>query len=319
MDSNLYVNPLDKSLENSPAIPSMPIQNQKMSAVKKSASGDTGLRSLGSTPIEEKSFRPLQSADKGSRNSLDESPGPRKPRTRFQLRKSSVRDAGFLFQIPRPQRTGDNQRCSQDSLEKRSKAGRGLASAARILNQHLFGDNPGRNSTSKSSLSVDSIDSRDTATPQLVEPHRRSRSILKKADSCGNGRSKEVDPESERLISDNGSGVFDLSNYSPVLTAGNKLQNKRSKMQSTAYQQELDRTRSFKSQLLKLESIVNKPGDTAQINQVPLYICPPPPPIDSVNFSPTEETHLLSVLGNLDAIPTQVSCQYRNDRTRPTT
>lgn len=110
-------------------------------------------------------------------------------------------------------------------------------------------------------------------------------------------------------------------------------------MQSTAYQQELDRTRSFKSQLLKLESIVNKPGDTAQINQVslfrfqlsgpqkknaicwqvPLYICPPPPPIDSVNFSPTEETHLLSVLGNLDAMPTQVSCQYRNDRTRPTT
>lgn len=62
--------------------------------------------------------------------------------------------------------------------------------------------------------------------------------------------------------------MFDLSNYSPVLTAGNKLQNKRSKMQSTAYQQELDRTRSFKSQLLKLESIVNKPGDTAQINQV---------------------------------------------------
>lgn len=207
MDSNLYVNPLDKSLESSPAIPSMPTQNQKMSAVKKSASGDTGLRSLGSTPIEDKSFRPLQSADKGSRNSLDESPGPRKPRTRFQLRKSSVRDAGFLFQIPRP------QRCSQDSLEKRSKAGRGLASAARILNQHLFGDNPGsprsgRNSTSKSSLSVDSIDSRDTATPQLVEPHRRSRSILKKADSCGNGRSKEVDPESERLISDNGSGQF---------------------------------------------------------------------------------------------------------------
>lgn len=213
MDSNLYVNPLDKSLESSPAIPSMPAQNQKMSAVKKSASGDTGLRSLGSTPIEEKSFRPLQSADKGSRNSLDESPGPRKPRTRFQLRKSSVRDAGFLFQIPRPQRTGENQRCSQDSLEKRSKAGRGLASAARILNQHLFGDSPGsprsgRNSTSKSSLSVDSIDSQ-----QLVEPYRKSRSILKKADSCGNGRSKDVDPESERLISDNGSGEFYTNLY----------------------------------------------------------------------------------------------------------
>ncbi|CAG9761526.1 unnamed protein product [Ceutorhynchus assimilis] len=311
--SNLYINPMDKS--NSPPILS---QNQRMPAVKKSASGDTALRSLGSTPVDEKVA--FQSMDRGSRTSLDGSPGPRKPKTRFQLRKSSAREAGFLFQLPRPQsRSGESQqRSSQDSLEKRSKQpfmqGKGLASAARILNHHLFGDNQGKNSTSKSSLSVDSTDSRDTATPQM-EP-KRSRSILKKADSCGNGRNKE-DPESERLLSDNGSGIFDRSNFSP-LAQPNKLHNKRSKMQSSAYQQELDRTRSFKSQLLRLDDIINKPGDSAQINQVPLYICPPPPPIDSVDFSPTEETHLLSVLGTLDTISTtpQVSCQFnKNERT----
>ncbi|ENN79773.1 hypothetical protein YQE_03829, partial [Dendroctonus ponderosae] len=197
MDSNLYINPLDKSLENSPAIPPIPSQNQKISGVKKSASGDTALRSLGSTPLEEKvGFRPLQNVgDRGSRSSLDGSPGPRKQKTRFQLR------------------TAETQRSSQDSLEKRNKQGfapgKGLASAARILNHHLFGDNPGsprsgRNNTSKSSLSVDSIDSRETATPQK-ESNRKSRSILKKADSCGNGRGRDVDPESERLLSDNGS------------------------------------------------------------------------------------------------------------------
>ncbi|KAH1010571.1 hypothetical protein HUJ05_004846 [Dendroctonus ponderosae] len=330
MDSNLYINPLDKSLENSPAIPPIPSQNQKISGVKKSASGDTALRSLGSTPLEEKvGFRPLQNVgDRGSRSSLDGSPGPRKQKTRFQLHKFSAKEAGFFFQIPRPQlRTAETQRSSQDSLEKRNKQGfapgKGLASAARILNHHLFGDNPGsprsgRNNTSKSSLSVDSIDSRETATPQK-ESNRKSRSILKKADSCGNGRGRDVDPESERLLSDNGSGIFDLSNYSPVPQL-NKLQAKRSKMQSSAYQQELDRTRSFKSQLLRLENIVNKPSDSAQINQAPLYICPPPPPVDSVNFSPTEETHLLSVLGTLDTMSSsQVSCHYRNDGSNPTT
>ncbi|XP_050301644.1 potassium voltage-gated channel protein Shab [Anthonomus grandis grandis] len=321
--SNLYINPLDKSTESSPAIPPIPSQNQRMPSVKKSASGDTALRSLGSTPVDEKlTFRPLQNVERGSRSSLDGSPGPKKQKTRFQLRKSSVREAGFLFQIPRPHSRSEGQRCSQDSLEKRSKS-KGLASAARILNHHLFGESPGsprsgKNNTSKSSLSVDSLDSRETTTPQTVETNRRSRSILKKADSSGNGRSKEVDPESERLISDNGSGSFDGTNYSPILQP-NKLQNKRSKMQSSAYQQELDRTRSFKTQLLRLDDVRGKSDSAAQINEVPLYICPPPPPIDS--FSPTEETHLLSVLGTIENVSSnpQVSSQYKIDRRHPTT
>ncbi|KAF7264197.1 hypothetical protein GWI33_000478, partial [Rhynchophorus ferrugineus] len=34
---------------------------------------------------------------------------------------------------------------------------------------------------------------------------------------------------------------------------------------------------------------------------VPLYICPPPPPMDEANYSPTEETRLLPGLSSLGA------------------
>lgn len=64
----------------------------------------------------------------------------------------------------------------------------------------------GKEGGSKSSLSVDSIDSRTSPT---LDQHRRSKSILKKSDSSGhhhrNGRS--TDPETEKLISDNTSGA----------------------------------------------------------------------------------------------------------------
>jgi hypothetical protein len=65
----------------------------------------------------------------------------------------------------------------------------------------------GKEGGSKSSLSVDSIDSRTSPT---LDQHRRSKSILKKSDSSGhhhrNGRSS-TDPETEKLISDNTSGA----------------------------------------------------------------------------------------------------------------
>jgi hypothetical protein len=78
---------------------------------------------------------------------------------------------------------------------------------------------PGKEGRSKSSLSVDSIDSRTSPT---LDQHRRSKSILKKSDSSGhhhrNGRSS-TDPETEKLISDNTSGVSVSDNggtgYSP--------------------------------------------------------------------------------------------------------
>lgn len=80
IDSNLYVNPLDKSGENSPTTQ---IALTRTAGVKKSASGDTALRSLGTSPVDEifKGFGPLE---RGSRVSLNDSPLPRQRRTRFQ-------------------------------------------------------------------------------------------------------------------------------------------------------------------------------------------------------------------------------------------
>ncbi|XP_030759910.1 uncharacterized protein LOC115885220 [Sitophilus oryzae] len=321
-DSNLYVNPLDKSTDNSPTAqpPPVPPPPQRMPTVKKSASGDTALRSLGASPDDEQgSFGAFgQIIDRGSRVSLNDSPGPKHRKTRFQSSR------------PRTRFGEAQKQDSQESLDKRKKISlipsRGLASATRILNQHLFGYNlggsrAGKNGGSKSSLSVDSMDSRGTTSPQL-EHHRKSKSILKKADSGGSGRGREIDPESERLISDNGSGVFDMGpDYSPSPPPSRlSLRTRSSKSQSTAYQQELERNRTLKSQLFLLDDIMNKDGEnirkgipSAEVNQVPLYICPPPPPMDEANYSPTEETQLLSGLGSFGATSTPpVSCRHPN-------
>lgn len=80
IDSNLYVNPLDKSGDNSPVTAAPP---GRVSGVKKSASGDTALRSLGTSPMDE-AFRDFGPLDRGSRVSLNDSPLPKNRRTRFQ-------------------------------------------------------------------------------------------------------------------------------------------------------------------------------------------------------------------------------------------
>lgn len=85
-DSNLYVNPLDKSTDNSPVQPSVVGFGRSgggvSTGVKKSASGDTALRSLGASPMDE-AFRPF-GIDRGSRGSLNDSPLPKHRKTRFQ-------------------------------------------------------------------------------------------------------------------------------------------------------------------------------------------------------------------------------------------
>ncbi|XP_063920864.1 potassium voltage-gated channel protein Shab isoform X1 [Zophobas morio] len=304
IDSNLYVNPLDKSGDNSPVTPAP----GRTGGVKKSASGDTALRSLGTSPMEE-AFRGFGPLDRGSRVSLNDSPLPKSRRTRFQ-------------QGGRPRtRFGDAfGRESQESLEtKRKKTSfiptRGLASATRIINQHLFGlqnlsgSRASKNSGSKSSLSVDSIDSR--VSPQL-EHHRRSKSILKKSDSSGN---RNADPESERLISDNMSGyeIGSGSEYSPNKRVSSPQLRHRVLSQKTLtknlppyYQQDNEKNRTLKSQLFLLDDIINKEKQSCKesvldsnklkecgdsVGDVPLYICPPPPPMD--DNSPNEETRLL--------------------------
>lgn len=297
LDSNLYVNPMDKSTDNSPDAftPSRP------GGVKKSASGDTALRSLGASPSDE-AFRGFGPMERGSRVSLNDSPLPKSRRTRFQQAR------------PRTRFGDSTEQNSQESLEgKRKKPPfmptRSLASATRIINQHLFslqnfgGSKSGRNS-SKSTLSVDSIDSRQS--PQL-EQHRRNKSILKKSDSSGNKNGG--DPESERLISDNTS-LYDIgsgSEYSPNRRFPSPPSRHKTAKTLPTYQQELERTRNLKSQLTPrsqftlLDDIINvkdrqqeaimiDSNRLTETSQVPLYICPPPPAEDT---SPSEETSLL--------------------------
>lgn len=165
----------------------------------------------------------------------------------------------------------------------------------------------GKYSGSKSSLSVDSIDSR--VSPQL-EHHRRSKSILKKSDSSGN---RNADPESERLISDNMSGyeIGSGSEYSPNKRLSSPPVRHRALRPTTTtlprfYHQDTEKNRTLKSQLFLLDDIINKEKQSCKepvvdsnklkecsdsVGDVPLYICPPPPPMD--DSSPNEETRLL--------------------------
>ncbi|XP_023310933.1 potassium voltage-gated channel protein Shab isoform X2 [Anoplophora glabripennis] len=81
-DSNLYVNPLHKSGDNSPVTTSA---SERTNIVKKSASGDTALRSLATSPMDEV-FKEFDIIDRGSRVSLNDSPLPKHRKTRFQER-----------------------------------------------------------------------------------------------------------------------------------------------------------------------------------------------------------------------------------------
>lgn len=155
---------------------------------------------------------------------------------------------------------------------------------------------------------MDSIDSR--ASPQL-EHHRRSKSILKKSDMGGN---RNNDPESERLISDSTSGM-DISSggeCSPIKQLSSppmmrhRALSQRALTRNTPYgQNDSDTTRTFKTPLFLLDDIVGRQEQrscneaivdrlkqsSGSVGEVPLYICPPPPPMDE--RSPTEETRLL--------------------------
>ncbi|XP_067004773.2 potassium voltage-gated channel protein Shab [Anabrus simplex] len=306
LDSNLYVNPLDNGNQRS-------TDNSPLGA----------MRSLGASPLEE-AFKGFGSTDRGSRGSLNDTPVPKHRKTRFQ---QGVK--------PRT-RFGEQERVrgeSQESLEAKRigrKAsfmpGRSLASATRIINQHLFGlqsmggTRAGKNGSSKSSLSADSIDSRTSPT---LEQHRRSKSILKKSET-----SVREDPETEKLISGCSPSKLPLSppaTPAPLRGIGPKCGTKPHalpiKFVGLQQQQQTDgssSSRRLRSPLLLLDDLLggekhardeatveNKykerleavvvggcvaaPGDGGCCGD--LYICPPPPPMEE--HSPTEETKLL--------------------------
>lgn len=87
IDSNLYVNPLDKSGENSPVQQTAQTAITRPICVKKSASGDTALRSLATSPMDE-GFKEFCLLERGSRVSLNDSPMTKHRKTRFQVRMS---------------------------------------------------------------------------------------------------------------------------------------------------------------------------------------------------------------------------------------
>lgn len=84
IDSNLYVNPLDKSGENSPVTQTAQTAISRPICVKKSASGDTALRSLATSPMDE-GFKEFCLLERGSRVSLNDSPVTIHRKTRFQV------------------------------------------------------------------------------------------------------------------------------------------------------------------------------------------------------------------------------------------
>jgi hypothetical protein len=88
LDSNLYINPLDRDsspLQQPLVLSALSTSRGSLGVVKKSASGDTALRSLGASPMEE-SFKgfPGVASERGSRGSLNDSPLPKHRKTRFQ-------------------------------------------------------------------------------------------------------------------------------------------------------------------------------------------------------------------------------------------
>lgn len=82
-----------------------------------------------------------------------------------------------------------------------------------------------------------------------------------------------------------------------------------------SYQQpEVERARTLKSPLFLLDDIMNKDKQQCNepvlvnkysdsVSEVPLYICPPPPPMD--DHSPTEETRLLLHSTMVSPLPRQ--------------
>ncbi|XP_075163849.1 potassium voltage-gated channel shaker cognate b isoform X6 [Haematobia irritans] len=251
---NLYINPLEKDSAGNTTtgymvgLPPTPSSGQIRAHVKKSASGDTALRNLaagGLSPMDDV-YQNFDAHERGSHISLNENPVPKHRKTRFQQSfsgavmpsssSSSHSTTTGATQLSKPRARFEDSKLSQENQgnenspassttsqkKKRSSfmPGKSLATATKLINQHLFGIQnvgPKAKFESKHSSSIESID----ASPNL-EHHRRSKSILKNKSDVSRVL---ADPESERLLADNmsGSGVSDNgtvmgesgSDYSP--------------------------------------------------------------------------------------------------------
>ncbi|KAH0568571.1 hypothetical protein KQX54_021222 [Cotesia glomerata] len=218
-DSNLYINPLEGADNKCREI------NTDKSPTVDHQSALFSPSSTNTNPTEfSKSVQVQHDSIKASVNT-DTLPKHRKTRV---AKSASGR---------RPTITGDQQSSNQsnttktpDALEDNNnsyvglRGGRGtvpgntsntsltsLASASRLINQHLFGNSGGTKqygptSGNKLSLSVDSIDS-ESMMSYLTDRHHRAKSILKKSESTRNAyyNGSDLDGDTEKLILDNAS------------------------------------------------------------------------------------------------------------------
>lgn len=146
--NNIYINPLEKDGAS----------RMMRSQVKKSASGDTALRNLGSdtSPMDESGYQhypTFEQRERGSRGSLNETtPIPKHRKTRFQQSSATAAAvaaaaAAAMAQKPKARfEIGSCGKASDESLNETKKKSRSsfmpaksLASATKLINQHLFG------------------------------------------------------------------------------------------------------------------------------------------------------------------------------------
>lgn len=149
--SDLYFASLER---NRPTIPIAMGSTDVKSHVKKSASGDVSLHSLGATPLHDDAFATFQSfemasrTDHGSHASLNDPPMPKHRKTRFQ--QGSLNKTKSLRVDPTTSKKLSHDSLSEHSTPSTSSTGKknrrasfmptkSLASATKLINQHLFG------------------------------------------------------------------------------------------------------------------------------------------------------------------------------------
>lgn len=148
--NNLYINPLEKEGL---------ISSGYAAKVKKSASGDMALRNLGtgSSFENEAEFQTFQTfgistePHGSSSTSLNETPVPKHRKTRFQTQSSKPR--ARFEEVKRSQDSIDRTSSMQQKKTKRKLfEAKSLASATKLINQHLFGHHPSLQSKSESNI-----------------------------------------------------------------------------------------------------------------------------------------------------------------------
>jgi hypothetical protein len=120
-------------------------------AVKKSTSGDTALRSLVTSPIEDQ-YQAFVAADRGSRVSLNETPVPKHRKTRFQQQVNSSGKLRTRFddenEIENASEANMSSEYSNSSSNNNNKKNRRASfmpskiittATKQLINQHLFG------------------------------------------------------------------------------------------------------------------------------------------------------------------------------------